>query len=154
MNSTQAIHELMVEIGPILDLQQVTEYAEDSAWLLVCDDETRIDAEYDQANERLMLTGDVAVVAEHARAKVYEALLQYNYLWTEHGGVRAALDASQGMVVLMFELQVAALDISRLSSVLLNVREVVEGWRRILASIEAGGDGADVIHPAPGMVRV
>jgi hypothetical protein len=109
--------------------------------------------EYDEPGARLVLTGTVGAVAEHARARAYEALLQYTYIWPEHGGVRAALDGPQGMVVLMLELPLAGLEISRLSSVLQNFRGVIEGWRGILASITAGGGETSVAFPPSGMTR-
>ena len=152
--SLQAIHELMAQAGPVLELEQVTEFAEDAAWALAFDRETQIDVEYDEAGARLVLTGNVGAVPEHARAKAYEALLQYTYIWTEHGGVRAALDPLNALVVLMVELPVAGLEISRLASVVQNFRGAIEGWRGVLASIAAGGGEAAVAFPDSGMLRV
>lgn len=139
MSSQQAIHDLIAQIGPILDLAQVTAFPEDACWRAVFDAATWIDVEYEAAGDRLVLTATVGPVEESARQRSYEALLRYNYIWTEHGGVRGALDGTPGNVVLMIEMPAAGVDLPRLCQVLQNFKVVVEGWRELLGTI---GNGA------------
>ncbi|MBS1196605.1 MAG: type secretion chaperone, CesT family [Proteobacteria bacterium] len=153
MSSQRAIHELMAQVGPVLDLDRVTEFAEDQTWHLVFDESTSVDVEYDDDGNRLMLTGDVGAVPSQSREKAFEALLRYNYLWTEHGGVRGALDGSAGNVVMMVEMTASGLDITRLCSVLQNFRAVVEGWRDVLTSIADGSNVSEAPFNSPGMIR-
>jgi len=80
--------------------------------------------------------------------------LRYNYLWTEHGGVRAALDGSPGNVVLMIETPGSGLEISKLCNILQGFRAAVEGWRGVLASIASGRAASDTLAIADGMIRV
>jgi hypothetical protein len=154
MSSERAVHELMLQVGPVLDLEQVTEFAEDHAWRLVFDAATAIDIEYDSYADRLVLTADVAPVELHAREKTFEAMLRYNYLWTEHGGVRAALDGAPGRAVLMIEMPASGLEMTRICAVLKNFSAVVEGWRGVLASIATAGGASDAPFNATGMIRV
>jgi hypothetical protein len=154
MSSWQAVHDLMTRVGPVLDLQQVTEFAEDQAWRLVFDASTGVDVDYDGRGDRLVLTATVAAVEAHAQAKSFEALLRYNYLWTQHGGVRAALDGAPGNVVLMIEVPAAGLDVSKLCTILQGFRAVVEGWRGVLASIASGSAASDTLVFSEGMIRV
>jgi hypothetical protein len=154
MSSWQTVHELIAQVGPVLDLRQVTEFAEDRTWCLVFDASTGIDVDYDERGDRLVLTANVAAVAGHAQAKSFEALLRYNYLWTEHGGVRAALDGSPGNVVLMIETPASGLEISKLCNILQGFRAAVEGWRGVLASIASGRAASDTLAIADGMIRV
>jgi hypothetical protein len=154
MSSWQAVHDLMAQVGPVLELQQVTEFAEDRTWCLVFDESTGIDVDYDERGDRLVLTANVAAVEAPAQAKSYEALLRYNYLWSEHGGVRAALDGAPGKVVFMIETPVSGLEISKLCNILQGFRAVVEGWRGVLASIASGGTASDTLVFADGMIRV
>src|SRR5437868_12105859 len=109
MASQQSIHDLVAQIGGMLDVEAVMEFEQERAWMVAFDPGTRIDLEYEDESQRLMLTGNVAGVEQHLRAKAYEALLQYTFLWTEHGGVRAAIDPTQDVVVLMVE--VSAIDL-------------------------------------------
>jgi hypothetical protein len=154
MSSWQAVHDLIARVGPALDLQQVIEFTEDRSWHLVFDASTTIDVDYDEGGDRLMLTANVAALAADAREKSFGALLRYNYLWTEHGGVRAALDGSPGNVVLMIETPASGLEISRLCNILQNFRNVVEGWRVVLASIASGGAVSNAPFASEGMIRV
>lgn len=131
MSSQQAVHDLMAQIGPVLELAQVTEFADDASWRLVFDADTQMDIEYDPQGERLMITGNLAAEPQN-REKAFEALLRYNYLWTAHGGVRAALDGVPGKLVLMLEMPTARLEMSHLCAVLQNFRTVIDGWRAIL----------------------
>ena len=155
MSSMQAIHELMAQAGPILDLLQVTEYADDRAWTLVFAEDSRVDVEYDETGDRLVLTSEIGTIPQGAREKAYEALLHYNYIWPVHGGVRSAVEPATGGVVLMIDLAAGDLEISRLASVLQNFRTVADGWRGVLAGIPAGGTGkVEVGMPSGGMIRV
>lgn len=154
MASKQAIHELMVQIGPVLDLAYVTEFADDNAWMVAFDTATQIDLEYDEAGARLVLSADLAEVPEPAKSRAHELLLEYNYLWSEHGGVRAAIDAPRSMVVLMLDLRAEELEVSRLCGVLQNLRVIVEGWREALAAIAAREEPANFALPVATMIRV
>lgn len=152
MSLQETAHHLMGEIGPLLDAERVTEFAEESAWSVGFSEGTAVHVELDDSAGRLVLTSDVA--AGGRPAGVYELLLRYNYLWTGHGGLRTALAGPDGPVVLMFELPVAGLEASRLCDVLANFRRAVEGWREILDG-RARGDGAS--EPGPvgsGFIRV
>ena len=154
MSSQQAIHDLMGQIGPVLDLAQVTSFPDDACWRAVFDGGSWIDLEYDAAADRVVFTGNVGPVEEGARQRTYEALLRYSYAWTEHGGVRAALDGAPGNVVLMIEVAADSLDLPRLCQVLQNFKGVIEGWREVLAAI-AGGAAPDRFDPlTTNMLRV
>jgi hypothetical protein len=154
MPSQQTIHDLVAQIGPVIDLAQVTAFPDDAAWRMVFDATTWIDMEYDDAAARLVFTGTVGPVDEGARPRTYEALLRYAYLWTEHGGVRAALDGTPGNVVLMFEMPATDVDLPRLCQVLQNLRTVIDGWREVLPAIASGSatPGQEIIPM--NMIRV
>lgn len=153
MSSQQTIHNLMMQLGPVFKLHQVTEFAEDLSWHIVIDESTRMDIEFDEKGDRLILTADVAAVKMQAREKTFELLLRYNYLTTEHGGVRAALDGTPGRVVLMVEMPCCNLEISRLCCVLQNLRTVVDGWRTVLVSIASGVISSKESYAMAGMIR-
>jgi hypothetical protein len=132
LHSKDAIHQVMREIGPVLDLMQVSAYGERDAWLVAFGGGAVFDIEYDAGLNRLVMTGVIGEVAEHARSRVYEVLLQYNYVWTETGGVRMALDGTPGRVVMMFELPAAEVHLALLGEVLMNMAQVRNTWRHIL----------------------
>ncbi|SDG76746.1 type III secretion system chaperone [Propionivibrio dicarboxylicus] len=152
MSSQQTLRDLMTEIGPLLDLAQITEFSEDASWHLVFDTDIHMDIEYDPKGERLMITGDLSELPQE-RENTCVALLRYNYLWTEHGGVRAALDGVPGRLVLMLEMPVARLEISRLCAALRNLRTVIETWRAILSGKTSAREAAEQVITMAGIIR-
>lgn len=144
-DDSSAFQNLMAQVGPALELARVTAYAEDDAWSLVFDDEigSTIDAEWNESTESVVLTAEVATVPAPARARAFEALLQYNYFWSEHGGVRTALANSSGDVVLLFDLPLAGLDLPRLCEVLSNLNKIAASCRTVLTAVAeaSGGPG-------------
>ncbi len=153
MSSRQTVQALIAETAPLLELASVTAYDDRDAWLLAFDDETMLDIEHDAVEDRLVIAGGIWVVADAARLAVYEMLLQYNYLWTETGGLRMALDGLPGQVVLMFELPVSGIGASRLSRVLDKMAGIQRTWRQALQQFEqadlsdAHGPGGLLLDP-------
>src|SRR5436190_23609242 len=70
MSSQQAVHDLMAQVGPLMDeVERVTEHADLGAWVVVFEARTRIDVACDEEGARLVLTTEVAAVEEHARGR-------------------------------------------------------------------------------------
>ncbi len=135
MTSKEIVHHLVAETAGMLQAGRVKACEERDAWLLALDGETMLDIEFDSVEDRLIITGDVCEVAEPARPLVYEMLLQYNYLWTETGGVRMALGGGPGNVVMMFELPAVGLQPSRLCHALNNMAHSQRAWQHVLPLI-------------------
>jgi len=154
MATLEAVQGIMMRVGTTLDLQQVTEFAEDGAWSLIFDATTTIDAEYDEARQRVIFTGDIGAVPAQARERALELLLQYSYLWPEHGGVRAALDGPSGHAVLMVDLAAQDIELTRFCDALSNFRAVVDGWRNVLASMTTRGGATGASLDMTGFIRV
>lgn len=143
-NDPAALQRLVAQAGPALDLARVTAYEGDHAWSLVFDDGrgSTIDVEWDSVAERAMFTAEVSIIPAGARLPAFELLLQYNYLWGEHGGVRTALTGSEGDVVLLFDLPLADLDLPRLCEVLSNLHAIAASFRTVLARVNPSAAGA------------
>jgi hypothetical protein len=144
-DDSAAFQNLMAQVGPTLELARVTAYADDNACSLVFDDDAgrTIDAEWNASTESVVLTAEVTTVPTAARARAFEVLLQYNYLWSEHGGVRTALANASGDVVLLFDLPLAGLDLARLCEVLTNLNAIAASCRTVLAAVAEASGGAD-----------
>jgi hypothetical protein len=141
---TQA-HQLMSEIGPLLDLVGVVESDDGQAWLLIVDDEDALSVELDDARGCLVIAAEVGTPGEAGRAQLYELLLAYNALWDVSGGIRMALDEPGGGVLQLLDLPAEGLDPSQLADVLARFLEIRLGWMQVVSAI---GDGA-----APGEVE-
>lgn len=141
MSGKQHLQALMREIGPRLDLAEVTEFEEQGTWTLVVDDETVLFADYDgNGREVLVLSAEAGRPPEVGRLALHELMLRYNDGWRETGGVRLALDGD-GVVVQLFDLPLPGLDLGRLEGVVTGFVGMLRGWREIVA--RAGGAGQE-----------
>lgn len=132
MTDFEIAQQLMAEIGPRLELSEVTEFSEDECWVLIVNDETVIAVDYDESAGRLVLSAEVVVPAAESRFQVYEQLLQFNHQWPETGGLRFSLDGPAGTVVQAFDLSLTNLNIQTLESVLANFVEQLAVWRELI----------------------
>lgn len=136
MTSKYIAHLALSEAAARLRLNFLQTSDNEDAWRLTFTDGSVFDVEYDHAVHRIIIQGEVGEVADSARMRIYEILLQYNYLWSYTGGIRMALDGMPGQVVVMFELPAADLEVSRVSSALSNLVEIKRAWREILQSTD------------------
>ena len=137
---------LIEEAAPLAGAGPLMAYTDRDAWLLSWDGDTMLDLEHDPAADRVVLAGGIWTPADAARPRVCEMLLQYNYIWTETGGLRMALDGQPGQVVLMFELPATQLNVSRLSTVLVNMVGVQRAWRELLRQIDKAAESGQEAH--------
>jgi Tir chaperone protein (CesT) family len=144
--SWERVHDLMTEVGALMDLPQVTELPpEHDYWRVVAADETGIDVDLDRATGRIVLSTALGQPRAQGREALYDMLLAYNGAWRETGGARIGLDEPGGEVVLLFDLAAEGLDAGSLGAVLANLQEVAALWRRLVARggpAAAAGDGA------------
>ena len=163
MDSFQRIHQLMTEIGPRANLSEVAEFTEDENWVLIVDEETMVSAELDSELGKLVFSADVAKPPAEKRFATYEFLLQFNHQWAETDGLRMALDGPSGMVVQIFDLPTADLDIQTLQHVVVNFIQQLGLWQQlVLEGVGAEEESVDGIsspdvRPGPemmsGMIR-
>ena len=141
--SQSHLHQLMCEIGPALDLDEVIEQAGHAVWVLAFPEGAVIEAEYDEAGGgRLLLSMELGEPEPGAAADWHRVLLQYNALWRQTGGVRMALSGT--VVVQALELAVPGLTLPVLADALSGLRTHAVLWRALLASDgPAGPPGGD-----------
>ena len=133
MASKQHVHTLMTEIGPLLELLEVTEFDDENVWTLVVDEDDVLFVDYEPETDRLVLSAEVAHPPGDTDLKgLYATLLTYNNQWQETGGTRMALDATDGNVVQIFELPAAGLDLHDLQIVVTNFVDLLKTWRGIV----------------------
>lgn len=154
MPSFEHIHDLMVEVGDLMDLPQVSEYAAERSWHLV----TRagsVAVDYDEPSDRVLLTAPVGTPGPAGREALYEALLVHNGQAPDLRGVRLGLEEPGGEVVLTTERLGAGLDAGQLRAVLEGLVAAVEVWRERVD--RAGGaefaPADDRGASRPGMIR-
>ncbi|MGE4240004.1 type III secretion system chaperone [Ramlibacter sp.] len=132
-----AIDDLVREAALMLSAEALVSDDERPAWTLRLADGLPFDIEHDDAQGRMVIVCPVGEAAPAARERLYERLLQYNFLWHDTGGLRMALSGTPGRVVLMLELPLPGLAPARLCAVLANMGEIRQSWHDILEAAAA-----------------
>jgi hypothetical protein len=133
MIDSERVRTLMTDIGPAMDLADVSEAADGGPWALGDQDGTVIYVENIPEEDRLWLSADVGAPRAEERTRLYELILLYNAQWRQKGGVRIVLDAPEGRIVQAFDVVASGLDVPRLRTLLVNFRRTLDGWRKIVA---------------------
>lgn len=150
MTGFEVAQELMTEIGPAMELSEVTEFTEDESWVLVVDDETVIAVDHDGDLGKLTLSVEVATPPAEHRLAVYEQLLAFNYQWPETGGQRFATESPDGgAVVLLVDLPLAGLDLTKLQATVGGFLSQVPLWRNLITQVLGSGASIEADTPLP-----
>jgi hypothetical protein len=152
MASTEQLNALMAEIGPMLEIQEVTGFESQNAWTLELDDQTLLFADHEPDQNRLVISGEVAKPHPDRKAALHELLLQYNYQWKTTGGVRMALDEPDGAVVQICDISTINLDASALAGTIQVFTDVLRTWRDMLVQ-EPRNTEHEVDFASQGFIR-
>lgn len=155
MTDVEQVRVLLAELGPVLDLAGVHEQADANTWSLTAQDKTVIFVEFMPDDDRLWLSGEVATPRPEERARLYPLMLQYNAQWQQTGGVRLVLDGPEGAIVQACDIPASGLDLPRLSATVRDFRDMLDGWRQIVAggSRAPAAAGATPGISAAGFIR-
>ena len=131
MQDFERIDLTMKEVGEHCDvIEEIIRIGEDR-WELLIQPDVEFLAEFDRQQQSLVITAEVAIPAAKDLLPVYEALLQFNQMRAETGGVTMSL-STEGIVEQSFRLNVAVLEPHVLQHVLENLAEKVLMWRSVL----------------------
>ncbi|MGV3662119.1 MAG: type III secretion system chaperone [Prosthecobacter sp.] len=126
------LQHLLTQIGPQMELDEVTAYEEENFWLLQGGDDVLIEIAWDEDREMVVFSGLLGTVPEDNAASVHAMLLNYNYAWDATGGARMAVDPNDNEAVLLLDHPVADLDLPALQAILASLLEMVPAWRALL----------------------
>ena len=134
MTSLQQTQQLIEELGPASEeLAEVLQHGE-SAWSVIFEDDKSVDLDFMEDQNKLVLSMELGAPPEDRRASTYEFILLYNFSWKESGGIKMGLDAPEGNVVMMFELNTAGLELQTLQNVLMSFFEKGSAWTDLIAA--------------------
>jgi hypothetical protein len=101
--------------------------------------------EWTEHPDRIVLSSMLGIPSETMQLSVYEALLCYNLLWKDTGGVKMALAGPGGDLMLLYELHVDQLMLNDLQIVISNFSSISHVW-----SVYVTGESHDLAGNAPG----
>ena len=141
MSILQNLQQTMADVGPLVEDIELIQQLGDNRWLVIFDEESAIEIEFDEVANKLTFSAVLAAVEEGNETDIYQLLLRYNYLWRETGGIRMALDGTNDQVVMLFDLFQPEVAKATLATVIGNLQDAALMWRQ---AIENGNAAAAV----------
>lgn len=148
MSLLAAVQNLIEELGPATSTLISVSQLGDELWGVVFDDETVVTLELDQDRSALVLQTEMGSPAASRRAEVCTALLNYNLLWRETGGVKMALGGEEDTAFQLYDLDCRDTSLVELQNVLENFADKARIWRSYVAGT---GDAPVADAPSLGM---
>ena len=141
----ERMQTMMEEIGPNMAEIEAVIQSEDRNWAIQLEDQSIIMLEWAEKPDRIVLSSMLGIPSETMQLSVYEALLCYNLLWKDTGGVKMALAGPGGDLMLLYELYVDGLMLNDLQIVISNFSNISHVW-----SLYVTGESQEVIGNVPG----
>ncbi len=134
MNTLQQLQCLITEVGSVLGEIERIERTSENVFVVVFDEETAIEAEVNEADDKLQLTMLLGPTPPDRRSEMYALLLTYNFLRGETGGFFMALDGPEGSVYLLLDICDLDLELHQLAQILATMLGTGRTWRRALTA--------------------
>ncbi|MEW4486688.1 type III secretion system chaperone [Thalassoglobus sp. JC818] len=132
MTEIEQINCLLKEVADICEVQQLLRLRTDQ-WGFVFSENLQTVIGFDSMRKCLTLSCEIGVPADERKLDTYEQLLVYASLDTQTGGVRVALDAPDGSLLLLLDMFVEDLDTTTFAEVLEHFIDKVNLWRQSIA---------------------
>ena len=141
----ERMQAMMEEIGPAMAEIEAVIQSEDKNWAIQFEDQSIIMLEWAERPDRIVLSSMLGIPTESMQLSVYEALLCYNLLWKDTGGVKMALAGPGGDLMLLYELYVDQLLLNDLQIVISNFSSISQVW-----SMYVTGESQELVGNVPG----
>ena len=120
------IQDLISQIGPVFpDIDTVIQ-TEDPSWAIQFVDELVVMIEQLEHPDRMVFSSEIGTVADDQELPVYEALLCYNLLWKDTGGVKIGLAGPKGILIVTTELLLDGLTLMTFQEALTNFTNIAK----------------------------
>jgi hypothetical protein len=118
------IQDLISQIGPVFpDIDAVIQ-TEDPSWAIQFVDELVVMIEQLENPDRMVFSSEIGAVTDDQELPVYEALLCYNLLWKDTGGVKIGLAGPKGILIVTTELLLDGLTLMSCQEALTNFTNI------------------------------
>lgn len=132
MTPVEHLRQLLTELGPVLDLDGVSEFDE-GTWVIVRDDDTSVLAELSDSGETLVLSSELGVPDDECRLATLETALIANYAAESPFAPRFSLTGRDGALQVANPISVSALNLDGLTDAMKRVFAQVDQWRNVMA---------------------
>ena len=145
----EQIQQLIQELGPHMQDIDAIVQTEEPSWAIQFSDETIIIIEAAEEPARMVFSAELDSANDANQHTVYEALLCYNLMWRDTGGVKIGLAGPQGALIISTELCLEGLMLNDLQFTLKNFLKITRSWQGFVSQTVPtpsplpglGGDG-------------
>ena len=135
MVALERLQQLLSQVGPTMETIERIDRVKEGLWVLGLHPDIVIEVSCQVETAKAVFSVIIGQVHGEQREKTYETMLLYNQRWSETDGVRLALDAPAGRIVLLVDVAVSILDTTILRNVIENVTMKTIHWRATLAGM-------------------
>ncbi len=145
----EQIQQLIQELGPHMQDIDAIVQTEEPSWAIQFSDETIVIIEAAEDPARMVFSAELGSTNDNNQHAVYEALLCYNLMWRDTGGVKIGLAGPQGTLIISTELCLESLMLNDLQLNLKNFLKIPRSWQGFVSQTAPtpaplpglGGDG-------------
>ena len=120
------IQDLISQIGPVFSDIDAVIQTEDPSWAIQFVDELVVMIEQLEHPDRMVFSSEIGTVADDQELPIYEALLCYNLLWKDTGGVKIGLAGPKGILIVTTELLLDGLTLMTFQEALTNFTNIAK----------------------------
>jgi len=124
----EQVEKLLVEVGELLDLPQITAAEEEPSWHLLTRDGEVVHVDFEQETSRLYLSVGIG----KAHPDDYGILLTFSSLWKKTHGLHCALEGTESEAVLVFSRVASYLQPPRFAGIIEDIVGRAAIWRAYL----------------------
>lgn len=128
------LSQMLQSIGEVTSAVAAVVRIDDSSWAVGFRDEQSFEVLLDEAAGRVWLITTLGTPPEAIAGDVVAALMTYNMLCRETGGVRMATEGPLGEVYMMTDLFLPEVSEELLARLLTNMSRTATHWRRFIAT--------------------
>ena len=141
------IQDLISQIGPVFpDIDAVIQ-TEDPSWAIQFVDELVVRIEQLEQPDRMVFSSEIGAVTDDQELPVYEALLCYNLLWKDTGGVKIGLAGPKGTLIVTSELLLDGLTLMSFQEALTNFTNIARSLSKYVLKDKKSGTSLPNLNP-------
>ena len=129
VTTIEQIQQLIQELGPHMQDIDAIVQTEEPSWAIQFSDETIVIIEAAEDPARMVFSAELGSANDTNQHAVYEALLCYNLMWRDTGGVKIGLAGPQGALIISAELCLEGLMLNDLQLNLKNFLKITRSWQ-------------------------
>jgi hypothetical protein len=145
VTTIEQIQQLIQELGPHMQDIDAIVQTEEPSWAIQFSDETIVIIEAAEDPARMVFSAELGSANDTNQHAVYEALLCYNLMWRDTGGVKIGLAGPQGALIISAELCLEGLMLNDLQLNLKNFLKITRSWQGFVSQ------AAPAPAPLPGL---